>query len=353
MAQHSASDTAGLEPGAPVYTGDFKDAGMRVRVIEFDAHTLVEREISDLAEARRCLQSTQTSWIDITGLNNVEAITAFCNAFQIHPLAVEDILNTSTRAKAEEFGRNLLVVAQMVRLSFDAEEHPVLDFEHSSILSGPSFVVTFQERDGDSWDVVRRRLRAGIKRIRTSGPDYLAYALLDAIVDDYAVVVEALGKVAEKMEATLLDTPREVEISEIYVLRRELTELRRAAWPIRDSLNAWRRSEHLDEHTRPFLNDLQDHATQVVEAIDMHRDLVLGMIDLHLSSLSHKMNETMQVLTVIATLFIPLTFLTGLYGMNFDNMPELHTKYGYYFAIGTMVLTFVGGLAWFRRRGLI
>ncbi|MEZ4317843.1 MAG: magnesium/cobalt transporter CorA [Myxococcota bacterium] len=350
--EHSATDTAGLAPGSPVYTGEFKDAGIRVRVIEYDGKSLVEKNLADVAEATRCLQSTQTSWIDITGLSNVDAITGFCEAFKIHPLAVEDILNTSTRAKAEEFGRQLLVVAQMVRLHFE-DDQPVLEFEHASIVSGPGFVITFQERDGDSWELVRKRIRAGMKRIRTAGPDYLAYALLDAIVDDYAVVVESLGKVAEEMEARLLDRPRDVEISDIYVLRRELTELRRAAWPIRDSLNSWRRSEHLDDHTRPFLNDLQDHCMQVVETIDMHRDLVLGMIDLHLSALSHKMNETMQVLTVIATLFIPLTFLTGLYGMNFDNMPELHTKYGYYLALSTMAATFVGGLVWFRRRGLI
>jgi len=352
MPDHSATDTAGLAPGAPVYTGEPANSGVQIRVIEYDENHLEERVITDPSTLVACIQSTRTCWIDVVGLSDAPTITAICELFHVHPLAIEDILNISTRAKAEEFGRQLLVVAQMVMLHFE-DDQPVLSFEHTSIVSGPGFVLTFQERVGDSWEVVRKRLRAGVTRIRSRGPDYLAYSLLDATVDDYAVVVESLGRVAEEMESILLDAPNTVQISDIYVLRRELTELRRAAWPIRDSLNTWRRSEHLDDDARPFLNDLQDHATQVVEAIDMYRDLVLGMIDLYLSSLSHKMNETMQVLTVIATLFIPLTFLTGLYGMNFENMPELHAKYGYYFALATMALTFVGGLGWFRRRGLI
>jgi magnesium transporter len=352
MSDQSASTTAGLAPGSPVYTGAFKDSGMKVRVIEYDVDSLEERDVPALPDAKRCLESPRIAWIDVTGLADTAAITAICKGFSIHPLAIEDILDTSTRAKAEEFGDTLLVVARLVDLSFD-DDQPVLSFEHASIVTGDGFVITFQEQDGDAWEPVRKRLRAGLSRIRKRGPDFLAYSLLDAIVDDYSVVVEKLAKTAEKMEMQLLEDPDAVEVQNIYVLRRELTELRRAAWPIRDSLNAWRRSDHFEESSQPFLNDLQDHATQLVEAIDMHRDLVLGMIDLHLSSQSNKMNETMQVLTVIATLFIPLTFLTGLYGMNFENMPELHSEYGYYIALTTMAVTFLGGLGWFRWRGLL
>lgn len=348
---HSASDTAGLPPATAVYTGDNPASEAKLRLIEFDIHQLTETEV-DFDSVADCRNTPQLSWLDTIGLSDEAAVSHLCKAFGLHALAIEDILNTSTRAKAEEFGEHLLVTANMVTLRFQDEE-PILEFEHASIVSGPGVVMTFQERDGDAWEPVRKRIRAGMPRIRSSRADFLAYCLLDAIVDDYAVVIEQLGRVAEKMEARLLDDPESVSIPEIYVLRRELTELRRKAWPIRDALAAWRRSEHLDHTAKPFLNDLQDHATQIVESIDLYRDLVMGMIDLHMSGVNNKMNETMHTLTIIATLFIPLTFLTGLYGMNFDNMPELHTEWGYFIALGTMVVTFIGGLGWFRYKGML
>ncbi|MCB9671222.1 MAG: magnesium/cobalt transporter CorA [Alphaproteobacteria bacterium] len=349
--EHSAEDTVGLPPATAVYTGD-RDHATRIRVMEFDVHQLEEREVTTPASLKGCTDTTQLSWIDVVGLSDEESISELCTLFGLHALAIEDILNTSQRAKAEEFGDHLLVSANRVELTFDDGE-PVLGFEHTSIVSGPGIVLTFQERDGDAWEAVRKRIRGGMPRIRSARADFLAYALLDAIVDEYAVVVEKLGRVAEQLEARLLDDPESVSVPEIYVLRRELTELRRKAWPIRDALATWRRSEHLDDAARPFLNDLQDHATALVESIDLYRDLVMGMVDLHMSGVNNKMNETMHTLTIIATLFIPLTFLTGLYGMNFDNMPELHTRYGYYIALFTMGTTFIGGLGWFRWKGML
>lgn len=349
--EHSAEDTAGLPPATAIYTGD-KHEDVTVRLIEFDSHQLADSELSDLSRAADCLNNSQLSWLDVIGLSNESVVTDLCNRFGLHALAIEDILNTSTRPKAEEFGPHLLVTANTVELTFE-DGQPVLSFEHASIVSGPGVVLTFQERDGDDWEPIRKRIRAGMPRIRNARADFFAYLLLDAIVDDYAVVVEKLGKVAEAMEAKLLDDPESVTVPEIYVLRRELTELRRKAWPLRDVLTGWRRSEHLDEASAPFLNDLQDHATQLVESIDLYRDLVMGMIDLHLSGVNNKMNETMHTLTVISTLFIPLTFLTGLYGMNFDNMPELHIQHGYFIALGTMAVSFLGGLGWFRWKGML
>lgn len=350
--QHSAKDTAGLPPATAVYTGD-RDTETRTRLIEFDTEKLAEREVRSLETLAGCRTDAPTSWIDTTGLADEEHITHVCRTFGLHDLAVEDILNTSQRAKAEEFGDHLLITANRVSLHFDEEEQPVLDFEHTSVVTGPGVVLTFQERDGDAWEAVRKRLRAGMPRIRTGRSDYLAYALLDALIDEYAVVVERLGQAAERLEARLLDDPQSVSIPEIHVLRRELMELRRKASPIRDALAVWHRSPDLDDRVRPFLNDLQDHATQTVEATDLYRELVMGMVDLHLSGVNTKMNETIHTLTIIATLFIPLTFLTGLYGMNFDNMPELHTEYGYFIALGTMGLTFFGGLAWFRHKDML
>jgi magnesium transporter len=348
---HSASDTAGLPPATAVYTGDQPEQTARLRLLEFDAHELTESTPA-IDAAAACRHTPQLSWLDTIGISDSTSVKALCKSFGVHALAIEDILNTSTRAKAEEFGEHLLVTANMVQLTFEDDE-PVLTFEHASIISGPHLVLTFQEREGDAWENVRKRIRAAMPRIRSSGADFLAYSLLDAIVDEYAVVIEKLGRVAEAMEAKLLDDPESVAVPEIYVLRRELTELRRKAWPIRDALAAWRRSAHIDDGAEPFLNDLQDHTIQLVESIDLYRDLVMGMIDLHMSGMNTKMNETMHTLTVISTLFIPLTFLTGLYGMNFDNMPELHTEYGYFIAVGTMALSFVLGLSWFRYKEMI
>ena len=349
--EHSAKDTAGLPPATAVYTGD-RDVETRLRLVEFDREGVRERPVEDVDSLAACRTSEPTCWIDTIGLSDEERITQLCGVFGLHGLAVEDILNTSQRAKAEEFGDHLLISANRVSLTFD-DGDPVLEFEHTSIVTGPGVVLTFQEREGDAWATVRRRLREGTPRIRTGGADYLAYALLDALVDEYAVVVEQLGETAEALEARLLEDPEEVTVPEIYVLRRELMELRRKASPIRDALAVWRRSPDLDGRVRPFLNDLQDHATQTVESIDLYRELVMGMIDLHLSGVNTKMNETMHMLTVISTLFIPLTFLTGLYGMNFDNMPELHTQYGYYIALGTMGMSFFGGLGWFKYRNML
>lgn len=325
---------------------------MTARQIRFDRDHFEEREIPDIAASIQPLPNGQIRWLDVIGLSEVEPIEALCAHHGVHPLAVEDVLNTDTRAKAEAFGKLLLVIAPQVRLSFTDGE-PELTFEHTSLITTGNTVLSFQEVKGDNWEPVRKRLRTDGTRTREHGADFLAYALLDAVIDAYAVVVERLGKLGDQLEARLLEDPDSVSIREIYVIRRELTELRRKAWPYRDALNTWQRSEGLDAHVRPFLRDLQDHVVQVVEAIDLQRDLMLGMIDLHHSAVSKKMNATMQVLTVISTLFIPLTFLTGWYGMNFDHMPELHTEYGYYMLVVVMLAITAGGLALFRRKGLL
>lgn len=348
----SASDTAGLAPATPVYTGSFREHGVHAHEFCFDEGDVVEREVLDVASSRAPEDDGKVRWIDITGLAQVDVIQAVCREHAVHPLAIEDILNTDTRAKAEAFGPMLLVIAPQVRLVMRGGV-PELSFEHTSLVTIGRTVLSFQEVDGDAWDGVRRRLRTENTRVRTNGADFLAYALLDAVIDQYSVVVETLSRQAEAMEAHLLDDPDSVSIREIYILRRELMELRRKAWPYRDALNTWLRSPSLDAEVRPFLRDLQDHITQVVEAIDLQRDLMLGMIELHHSGVSNKMNATMQVLTVISTLFIPLTFLTGLYGMNFDHMPELHTEYGYYILITVMLMMFAGGLLLFKRKGLL
>lgn len=326
--------------------------GLKAMEIRFDASRVVEHELHDIPSTMEPIPDGQVRWLDITGLTQPGPIEALCAKHGIHPLAVEDILNTDTRAKAEAFGDLLLVIAPQVRLRF-VDEEPELSFEHTSLVSVGNQVISFQEVDGDDWERVRRRLRTDGTRVRGGSADFLAYALLDAVIDQYTLVIDALSKVGDAMEASLLKDPESVEIRHIYVVRRELLELRRKIWPFRDALNTWMRSPGLESSVHPFLRDMQDHVTEVVEAIDLQRDLMLGMIDLHHAGVSNKMNATMQVLTVISTLFIPLTFLTGLYGMNFDYMPELHTKYGYHMLIAVMCCMLIAGGLLFKRKGLL
>ena len=326
--------------------------GIKAMEIRFDAEQFVEHELHDIPSTLVPIPAGQVRWLDVTGLRNAAPIEALCAKHGVHPLAVEDILNTDTRAKAEAFGDLLLVIAPQVRLRFVGDE-PELSFEHTSLVSNGSQVISFQEVDGDDWERVRRRLRTHGTRVRGGSADFLAYALVDAVIDQYTLVIEALSKVGDAMEASLLKDPESVEIRHIYVVRRELLELRRKIWPFRDALNTWMRSPGLEDNVQPFLRDMQDHVSEVVETIDLQRDLMLGMIDLHHAGVSNKMNATMQVLTVISTLFIPLTFLTGLYGMNFDHMPELHTEYGYYILIGLMCCIVLAGGLLFKRKGLL
>ena len=276
-------------------------------------------------------------------------------AFGLHRLALEDVLNVHQRPKIESYADHLFVVARM------AEWCGHLETEQLGLFIGEDFVVTFQERPGDDFGPVRERLRGARGLLRKSGPDYLAYALLDAIVDRYFPVLEGYGERIEELEDEVLETPHPEDLRAVHAIRRDLLTLRRAVWPLRDALASLQREPHplIAKETRLYLGDLYDHTVQVIDFVETHREITASLVEMHLASISNRLNEVMRVLTIIATIFIPLTFVVGVYGMNFDpdsspwNMPELRWRYGYPAVLVAMLAIVAGLLGWFRWRGWI
>ena len=258
------------------------------------------------------------------------------------------MVNVGQRPKLEVYGQHAYIVARMTRVD-------ALDTEQLSIFLGEGFLITFQEEPGDCFDAVRERLHSGRTRIRSSGADYLCYALLDAVIDAYFPVLERFGDRLDESELQIMARADSSMVASLHEIRRELMGLRRAIWPLREVVNALMRDDHawVKEETRLFLRDAYDHTVQIIDVVETHRELAAGLMDMYLSILSHRMNEVMKVLTIIATIFIPLTFVAGIYGMNFDSMPELHWAWGYPAALAVMAVTAVALVMFFRRRGWI
>jgi magnesium transporter len=314
-------------------------------------------------------------WLDVAGVANGGVIRAVGARFELHPLALGDVVNVSQRPKTEEYEGRLFIVTRMPAVvpPQGADDQPRrqrrgrslapaptrLATEQVSLCVGPNFLITFQEAPGDVFEPVRERLRGGGQRLRNSGPDYLAYALLDAVVDSYFPVLEAFGERLEDLEEEVVERPQQAHIAEIHDLKRDLLTVRRAVWPQRDMLAALIRDETplVTDETRIFLRDAYDHTVQLIDVIETYREIASGLVDIQLSSASNRMNEVMKVLTIIATIFIPLTFIAGVYGMNFDpeaspwSMPELDWAYGYPATLGVMAVIAAGLLWYFRRRG--
>ncbi len=347
----------GLPPGTTVYTGPLVEASVETTVFHYTKTGIKEFVPTDLAEVGACRAAGGITWVNVSGIHHVPTIETVCAAFGVHPLAVEDICNVGTRAKAEEYADHLYLVVKMLTLEKDAPGDETLGgsihTEHTSIVIGKGYVLTFQEQhEGDVFDTVRRRLRDPRSRLRSFGADYLAYTLIDAVVDHYFSVLEWIGDKAEELEDAILARDDAKQLSRIYLLRRELTYFRKQVWPLRDGLSLLMRSDvgEISRDVRPFLRDVHDHVVQVVETIELYRELVLGLVDLHMTHVSNKMNEVMKLLTIISTIFIPLTFIAGVYGMNFEYMPELTWKYGY---AGVWVVMLVAAgcmIGWFRHK---
>ena len=320
----------------------------------FDYTTGALREHDDpTVDEVLALRDTETvSWINISGLQDVDLIRRLGDHFGIHPLVQEDIANTNQRPKIEEFDQHLFVALKMI---YEDAAPSELVFEHVSLIIGPRYVLSFQETPVDVFGPVRERLRGTRGRIRTLGADYLGYALLDVIIDHYFVVLERYGSRSEELEEEILDDPTVQTQEKINALRRSLIHMRRSVWPVREILGRLERLESplIDAETRPFLRDAYDHAVQVVDVVESLRDLVSGLTDLYMTVLSNRMNEIMKVLTIIGTIFIPLTFVAGIYGMNFEYMPELGYRYGYPIVWGVMLLVAAMLLLFFRRRDWI
>jgi magnesium transporter len=294
------------------------------------------------------------TWIDIVGLHDLAVLEELARLFALHTLALEDVLNTGQRPKMEDYEGTLFIVLRHFHHP-PAEEDEIEELvpEQISMFVRPGLVITLQEVEGDAFEPVRERIRRGGNRLRNRGSDYLAYALVDALVDSYFPILERLGEHIESLEEELIADPTPETLDRIYRLRRDLLLLRRAAWPTREMINSLLRDDNplITDETRLYLRDCYDHAVETLEIVETYRELGAGMLDVYLSSLSQKMNEVMKVLTIIATIFIPLTFVAGIYGMNFAYMPELQHRFGYPAALAVMAAIALTLVAYFRRKG--
>jgi magnesium transporter len=318
-------------------------------VINYDSTNFQEGPVNTIEEAFSFKDEASVTWLNIDGVHKPEIIEQVGTHFGLHPLVLEDIANTGQRPKMEDFDDYIYVVLKMLR--FDAKENET-KAEQVSIILGRDFVISFQEREGDVFDTVRERLRNNKGRIRKMGADYLTYALIDAIVDHYFVILENLGETIEDIEDKLVTNPSRETLRTIHDLKREMIFLRKSVWPLREVISRLERSESalINKSTCVYLRDVYDHTIQVMDAVETFRDMLSGMLDIYLSSVSNRMNEVMKVLTVIATIFIPLTFLAGIYGMNFRYMPELEQAWSYPVVLMVMFIIAIMMVFYFRRK---
>ena len=343
------SKKAGLAPGTLVHDGDKKVEKAKITIIDYDATQFQEKEVETIEECFPFRDTPTITWINVDGLHEVGIIEKIGKHFSIHPLILEDILHTGQRPKMEDFEDHIFLVVKM--FYYDEKDNEI-KMEQVSLLLGSNFVISFQEREGDIFNSIRERIRNHKGRIRRMKADYLGYALLDTIVDNYFIILEKIGENIENMEEELVTRPTPETLQTIHNLKRELIVLRKSIWPLREVVNSLERGESplINEATGVYLRDVYDHTIQVIDTIETFRDMVSGMLDIYLSSISNKMNEVMKVLTIIATIFIPLTFVAGLYGMNFEFMPELKWHWGYFAALLVMAAVAVFMVFFFRRK---
>jgi magnesium transporter len=342
-------------PPATLLAPEGSEGRPTMRLVQFDQETITDEEYETFEDLIARFDPKKVNWIDIDGLGDVELLQKIATRFSLHPLAIEDVLNTTQRPKVEAFADHYFIVTEIVY----PDEGDELLFEQLSFFLGQNFLVTIQEDGGrDVFAKIRERLRVGRGVARRSGPDYLAYALLDATVDSMFPVLETVGDCIEAVEESLLEKPRRESLRRLYETKRILLALRRSAWPHREIFNTLMRDDTglVDRGTQLFLRDCYDHTTQIIDIIESYRDLSAGLMDLYLSSVGFRTNEIIRVLTIVSVLFIPLTFLAGVYGMNFDtqhpwNMPELSWPYGYEFFWLASICIVLGMLVFFKRKG--
>lgn len=339
----------GLPPGTPIYTGEKKEEKVRISIIDYTEDQFQEMEVKTIEECFPFKESPSVTWINIDGIHQVEIIERIGKHFEIHPLVLEDIVHPQQRPKMEDFGEYIYIVFKMFQ--YDNQEN-LIKMEQVSIVLGNTYVISFQEMEGDIFEPIRDRIRSDKGRIRKMTSDYLAYALMDTIVDNYYTILESLGDRIEAIEGKVVTDPKPETLQEIHRLKRDMIFLRKSVWPLREVISSLERDELplIHKATRKFFKDVYDHTIQVIDTVETFRDLLMGMHDTYLSGISNRMNEIMKVLTIIATIFIPLTFIAGVYGMNFEFMPELKWRWAYFGVWGIILIIVVFMLAFFKRK---
>ncbi|AKB33113.1 Magnesium and cobalt transport protein CorA [Methanosarcina siciliae C2J] len=340
----------GLAPGTLVHVGEKKAEKVTIRVWIYNDEELIEKELQTIDECQALKnQPGMKLWINVDGLDRTEVIEKLGSCFEIHPLTLEDILNAGQRPKTEDYDSYIYTVLKMMLLDTEKEE---IVIDQVSIIIGPNYILSFQEREGDVFDLLRERLKNPASRLRKSGVDYLAYGLIDAIIDNYFLILEHFGEKIEDLEDELVRDPDPDTLKIIQKYRRDMILLRKSVWPLRELINGLQKveSELITEATQIYLRDIYDHTIQVIDSIEAFRDILASMVDVYLSSVSNRMNDIMKVLTIIATIFIPLTFIAGVYGMNFEYMPELRWHWGYPVVMLSMMLLGISMFFYFKKK---
>ena len=339
----------GQIPGTLIYTGKKSDKNFHVECFDYTKDNIEESILLNIEDAINYKLTESVTWINVNGLKHTDQIENIGSQYDLHPLVLEDIVNTTQRPKIDEYEGYLFIVLKM--LYYDENENIVI--EQVSFVLGKNYVITFQESEGDVFDPIRERLRLDNGRIRGLKSDYLMYALIDAVVDNYFSIIETLGNKIEDLETDLFGGNAKEGINiEVQQLKREILKVRRAIFPLRDIINRIEKGEHplIYKRTITYYRDIYDHLIQVSENIDIYREMIWSLMDMYMTTISNRMNEVMKVLTIMSSIFIPLTFLAGIYGMNFEYIPELRYQNGYFVLLGVMFLMFIGLLFYFKRK---
>lgn len=343
------SKKAGLPPGSLIHVGQIIDPKIHISLVDYDPHHLVEMKDISIDQCLRYMQKPTVTWINIRGIHDSNVLNTIGKHFGLHSLLLEDVMNSGQRSKLDYYKDHIYIV--MRSLSYDSTADLISD-EQVSIVFGKNFLITFLEDSAEVIEPVLARIRNGNQRIRSMGTDYLCYAIMDSIVDHYFVILEVVDRQIEELEEALMHDPGANTMHRIQHLKRGIILLRKSIWPTREVVNNFRRLDTplITETTKVYMHDVYDHTIQAIDTIESFRDISSGLLDVYLSNISQRMNEVMKVLTVVATIFVPLTFIASIYGMNFEYMPEIHSKWGYPFALSLMLI--VGGvmLVFFKRK---
>lgn len=344
----NVSVAQGAPPGSLIHIGPQREHPVSVQLITYSPEHIQTTLQVDPVDIRSHIPEGHIAWVNVDGVHDTRIVKLIGDQFGLHPLVLEDIVNTQERPKIENFTDYLYFVMNMTELNVAKG----LTIEQVSIVLGDNFILSFQEDPDDIFDPIRKRMAIPGSFVRKSGADYLAYLLLDAVVDRFFLILETFGEKIDVLEGGMIEGAEKENLQEIYDLKRELINIRRAVWPMREVVGNLQRIEHplISEELKVFLRDFYDHILRIIDSVETYRDTLAGLVDLYLSNSSIRMNEIMKVLTVISTIFIPLTFITGFYGMNFDFMPELHSEWSYPVVVGLMIGMVVGQLIYFKRK---
>ncbi|MFA5323104.1 MAG: magnesium/cobalt transporter CorA [Smithella sp.] len=342
------SSKAGLAPGSLVHVGRQYAEKSKINLIRYDETFFEEKEISSIKDFLFEKDKKVMTWLNIDGLQDIKLFEEVGKIFDLHPLVLEDILNTNQRPKMEDYDDYIYLVLK----KFSGQEGENLLSDQISIILGKDYILSFQEREGSPFESIKEKISKNKGRIRKEGGDYLAHAILDNIVDNYFIVLEDMEEKIENLEDDLVKEPNRSTLQTIHLLKRELILLRKSLWPLREAISALQRSDSslINKSTAVYFKDIYDHTIAIIDTVETFRDMLSGMLDIYLSTISNRLNEVMKVLTIIATIFMPLTFIAGVYGMNFKYMPELEWRWGYFGVLGVMLLVALVMLKFFKKK---